>query len=369
VEFCWRFSCFAIALALTVTGDAYAQEAPIPVGTVYAQRQTIAKTGDFVGRVDAIDRVEVRARVKGYLDAVLFKEGETVKKGESLYRIEKGLFQADVEQAQGALGRSKAAKTLTAIQLQRAEQLLQTNAGTAVARDQALAADQQAEAAIMSDQGGLDTANINLGYTDIVSPIDGKISKTNVTVGNVVGPDTGVLTTIVSQDPMYVTFPVSQRELLQTQLNPGSGDIAKTKVKIRFADGSTYNHEGTINFVDVSVNRSTDTVLVRATMPNPDGVLIDGQLVSVAVQSESPEEKVVVPQAALIADQQGVYVFVVEDGKAVVKRLKLGGESGANVIVNDGLKGDEQVIVQGIQSVRPGQPVQAAPMPAGLNGI
>jgi membrane fusion protein, multidrug efflux system len=369
MQFCLRLLYGVVALLLTTIAVAHSQDATVPVGTVYAQRQTIAKTRDFVGRIDAVNRVEVRARVKGYLEEVLFKEGEAVKKGESLYRIEKGLFQADVEQAQGALGRSKAAKTLTAIQLQRAQELLEKSAGTAVARDQALAADQQAEAAIMADQGSLDTANINLGYTNITSPIDGKISKTNVTVGNVVGPDSGILTVIVSQDPTYVTFPVSQREFLQAQLNPASGNISYTKIRIRFADGSAYDHEGTINFVDVSVNRATDTVLVRATMPNPDGVLIDGQLVSVTVEAGLPEEKVVVPQAALIADQQGVYVFVVEDGKAVVKRVKLGGESGANVIVNDGLKGGEQVIVQGIQSVRPGQPVQAAPMAAGLNGI
>ncbi len=369
MQFCSRLLYCVVALLLAAFGAAYAQESAVPVGTVYAAKQSIAKTRDFVGRVEAIDRVEVRARVKGYLEEVLFKEGETVKKGESLYRIEKGLFQADVEQAQGALGRSKAAKTLTVIQLQRAQELLEKSAGTAVARDQALAADQQAEAGIMGDQGSLDTANINLSYTDIVSPIDGKISKTNVTVGNVVGPDTGVLTVIVSQDPMYVSFPVSQRELLQAQLSPGSGNLANTKIRICFADGSAYGHEGSVNFVDVSVDRATDTVLVRAIMPNPEGILIDGQLVSVALEAGSPEEKVVVPQAALIADQEGVYVFVVEDGKAVVKRIKLGGESGANVVVNDGLKGGEQVIVQGIQSVRPGQPVQAAPMPAALNGI
>jgi membrane fusion protein, multidrug efflux system len=299
---------------------------------------------------------------------VLFKEGEIVKKGDPLYRIEKGLFQADVVNAQGALERTKAAKTLTAIQLQRAQDLLEKNAGTAVARDQALAADQQAEGAIMADQASLDTANINLGYTDIVSPITGKISKTNITVGNVVGPDSGVLTTIVSQDPMYVTFPVSQRELLQAQLRNSPADLAKIKIKIRFADGSTYKHEGTVNFLDVSVDRATDTVLARATIPNPDGQLIDGQLVSVAVEAGEPQEKVVIPQAALIADQEGVYVFVVEDGKAVVKRVKTGGESGANVVVDQGLNGGEQVIVEGIQSTRPGQPVQAAPAPASLKG-
>jgi membrane fusion protein (multidrug efflux system) len=121
-----------------------------------------------------------------------------------------------------------------------------------------------------------------------------------------------------------------------------------------------------VNFIDVSVDRATDTVLVRGTIPNPNGVLIDNQLVNVSVEAEKPEEKVLVPQAALIADQQGVYVFVVEDGKAAVRRIKPGGESGPNVVVDEGLKGGEQVIVEGLQSIRPGQPVQASPMRTSL---
>jgi len=357
----------ALAVAAAIPAAAQQQTATVPVGTVYAEKQQIAESRDFVGRVEAINRVEVRARVKGYLEDVLFTEGDIVKKGQPLYHIEKGLFQAAVEQARGALERSKSAKVLTAIQLQRAQDLLDKNAGTAVARDQALAADQQAEGAILSDQANLDTANINLGYTDIVSPIDGKVSKTNVTVGNVVGPDTGALTLIVSQDPMYISFPVSQRELLQAQLSGQGLDLKSIKVKIRFADGSAYKHEGTVNFIDVSVDRATDTVLARATIPNPDDSLIDGQLVSVAVQAGAPVEKVVVPQAALIADQEGVYVFAVEDGKAVVKRIKTGGESGTNVVVNEGLNGGEQIVVEGLQSLRPGQPVQASPSATSLN--
>jgi membrane fusion protein, multidrug efflux system len=358
----------AVPLVMCVsTFSAGAQQAAPAVGTVYAERKPIAKALDFVGRVDAVERVQIRARVKGFLDAVLFKEGDVVKKGDPLYRIEKGLFEADVEQAKGALERSTAAKALTEIQLQRAQDLLAKNAGTAVARDQALAADQQAQGAILSDQANLDTANINLGYTDIVSPISGKISRTNITSGNVVGPDTGILTQIVSQDPMYVTFPVSQREFLRAQADVQKVDIKDVKIKIRFADGTTYNQLGSVNFVDVSVDRATDTVLTRATMPNPEGALIDGQLVSVTLQAGKPEEKVVIPQAALIADQEGVYVFVVEDGKAVVKRVKPGGEDGPNIVIEQGLKGGEQVIVEGLQSIRPGQAVQASPMPAVLN--
>ena len=124
---------------------------------------------------------------------------------------------------------------------------------------------------------------------------------------------------------------------------------------------------GEINFVDVSVNRSTDTILVRATLPNPEGALIDGQLVQVVLDSGTAEEKVLVPQAALIADQAGIYVFVVEDGKAVVKRVKTGADIEADVVVEQGLNGGEQVIVQGLQAIRPGAPVQATPLPKTMN--
>jgi len=359
-------SCAIVILLCALVAPVNAQQQAVPVGTVYAERKPIAQTRDFVGRVEAIDRVLVQARVKGYLEAVRFKEGDLVKKGDPLYEIEKGPFQAAVEQAQGALERTKAAKTLTEIQLQRAEELLTKQAGTAVARDQALAADQQAKGQILSDQANLDNANINLGYTEIVSPITGKISKTNITAGNVVGPDSGPLTLIVSQDPMYVSFPVSQREFLNVQVKGKEFDPKEVKVRIRFADGTTYNQQGTVNFIDVSVDRATDTVLVRGTIPNPDRALIDGQLVSVNVEAGQPEEKVMVPQAALIADQEGVYVFAVEDGKAVVKRIKTSGENGPNVVVDSGLNGGEQVIVEGLQSIRPGQPVQANPIQTSL---
>ena len=342
------------------------QPAVVPVGTVVASRRPIAETGDFVGRIEAINRGEVNARVTGYLEAVLFREGDAVKEGDRLYSIEKGLFQAAVEQAQGELEKSQAAKVLTAIQLQRAEDLATKQAGTLVARDQALSADKQAEGAIMIDQANLQTAQINLGYTDIVSPIAGKIGKTNITKGNVVSPGSGVLTTIVSQDPMYVTFPVSQREFLRAQERGRNVDIKSIKVRLRFADGRTYEQLGVIDFVNVTVDRSTDTVLVRAIVPNPAGTLIDGQLVRVNLESGQPEEKVVVPQAALIADQGGVYLFVVEEGKAAVRRVKPGAESGTDVVINEGLSGGEQVIVDGLQNVRAGVSVRAAPVPQTL---
>ena len=356
-----------VACSLALPAAAQQQQpAAVPVGVVKAELKPVADTLEFVGRVDAINRVEVRARVTGFLEDVLFKEGDPVKDGAPLYRIEQGLFQAAVEQAQGALERSKAAKALTEIQFQRAQELLDKNAGTVVARDQAKAADQQAQGQILTDEANLTTANINLGYTEINAPIAGKISKTNVTKGNVVGPSSGVLTTIVSQDPMYVTFPVSQREFLRARERGYQVDVAGITARLKFADGGLYDETGRINFIDVTVDRSTDTVLVRASFPNPKGGLTDGQLVRVNLESGTPQDKVMIPQAALIADQEGVYVFVVEDGKAAVKRIKVGADVGADVIVEQGLSAGDVVIVEGLQGVKPGAAVRANPLSSAL---
>jgi len=361
------FCAVLLIAGLVLPGNAQQQPTAVPVGVVKVERKPIAEAQEFVGRVEAINRVEIRARVTGFLEEVLFKEGDTVKEGAPLYRIEPGLFQAAVEQAEGALERSRAAKALSEIQLQRAQDLVDKNAGTVVARDQAKAADQQAQGALLSDEANLATAKINLGYTEINAPIAGKIGKTNVTKGNVVSPQSGVLTTIVSQDPMYVTFPVSQRDFLRARQTGDKVDVAGINVRLRFADNTYYDQIGRINFIDVTVDRATDTVLVRATFPNPSGLLIDGQLVRVTAEAGTPTEKVVVPQAALIADQEGIYVFVVEDGKAVVRRLKVSGEIGPDAIVEQGLAGGELVIVQGLQGVRPGAPVRATPMQGALN--
>jgi membrane fusion protein (multidrug efflux system) len=356
---------WAAALISALATPSYAQQnAPaIPVGTVIAEKQPISKTLDFVGRVQAINRVDIRARVKGYLEAVLFKEGDLVKEGDPLYRIEKGLFESAVEEAQGALEKSKSQYELAAKTRKRQEELFSKSVTAEQKLDEAIAFEGSQKGEILTNEANLKTAQINLGYTDIIAPITGKIGRTALTKGNVVSPESGVLTTIVSQDPMYVVFPVSQREFLQAAESGRPTDVKNIKARIRFSDGSVYDQVGEINFVDVTVDQATDTVTVRATISNPKGRLIDGQLVRVNLESGTPEEKVMIPQAALIADQEGVYVFVVEDGKAVVKRVKPGGESGTNVVIESGLSAGAQVIVEGLQGVRAGAAVRASPLP------
>ncbi|WP_431310743.1 efflux RND transporter periplasmic adaptor subunit [Labrys miyagiensis] len=341
-----------------------ADEAGVSVVAAPAELKPISNALEFVGRVEAPEKVAIRARVKGVLEDVLFREGDTIKAGTPLYRIEKSLFDADVQQAEGTLQRTQAELTLASIQRQRAQQLLERNAGTAVAFDQAVAQEAQAKAATISAGANLDTAKINLGYTDITAPISGRIGMTAVSKGNLVGPDSGELTSIVSQDPMYVTFPVSQRDITAAQKAGKVNDPKSIKLRIRFSDGTLYDQIGQISFLDVSVDRSTDTLIVRGDIANPTKTLVDGQLVKVELEAGTPEERVVVPQSALIADQQGVYVFIVEDGKAAIRRLKTQGSSGANAVVSSGLNGGELVITDGFQSIRPGVAVRPSPAPA-----
>ncbi|HTI79427.1 MAG TPA: efflux RND transporter periplasmic adaptor subunit [Acetobacteraceae bacterium] len=356
-------------LTATATQAPAQQPSVIPVGTVAAELRPITQASEYVGRVEAIEKVDIRARVTGYLQDVLFHEGEVVKQGDVLYRIEKDSFEAAVQQAQGALLQAQGTLANANAQLARTAELAKTNTESQSVLDQRTAAQKSAQGAMITADANLKTANVNLGYTEITAPITGEIGRTKVTKGNVVGPDSGTLTTIVSRDPMYVAFPVSQREFLKVeQQEQRRARRDALMVRLKFSDGSVYKEPGQINFVDVTVDRATDTVTVRATVPNPNGKLIDGQLVRVSVEADKPEQKVLVPQSALIVDQQGPYVFTVVDGKAAIARVKLGGESGPYAIVDNGLKGGEQIIVQGMESLRPGSLVIASPAPPPLSG-
>ena len=343
---------------LSVAGPATAQDAAtVRVGTLAATPQPINPAKEFVGRIEARERVDVRARVTGFLQDVLFEDGQTVKEGDLLYRIEPEPFQAALSRAQGALDQARGQSAYADQQYARAEELLKTQTGTAATRDQRLAEQLTAKGNVQIGEANVQTAQIDLGYTEIKSPISGLIGRTAVTKGNVVGPDRGVLTTIVSQDPMHVIIPVSQREFLKLKSDDRTAAKQELTALIRFSDGSAYDHPGKIDFIDVSVDRATDSVTMRAEVANPNGRLIDGQLVKVTI------EKILVPQSALLADQQGFYVFVVEDGKAAVRRVTLGREVNMNASVETGLSPGDQVIVEGLATVRPGAPVSTYPAP------
>ena len=360
---------FALGLSFVVAAQAQQPAAPT-VSVITAEKRPVTESVRFVGRIQAIERVDVRARVTGFLEEVLFQDGDRVKTGAPLYRIEKGPFEAAVEQAKATLLRAQAQLDNATIQRHRAEDLLRSSAGSVATRDDRVAAEKAAHGDVAAAEAALKTAEINLAYTDINSPIDGRIGRTAVTRGNVVGPDSGVLTTIVSSDPMYVTFPVSQREFVRIfpPGRDGQAAIKNSKVVVQMSNGPVYPHTGKIDFVDVKVDQATDTISVRATLPNPDGRLTDGQLVQVSVEGDKPEERIVVPQAALIADQQGIYVFIVENEKAVIRRVKVGQTVGGSIVITEGLSGGELVVTSGMQGLRPGLAVMAVPAEKPIGG-
>src|ERR1700689_904952 len=274
--------------------------APPPAVTVSAVvNRQVTETGDFVGRVVAIDKVEVVARVAGFIEQRNFTEGQQVKTGDLLFRIEQETYKAAVDQQNANLAKAKATEVNANLQLQRAQALVRNENVPQATVDQLAAAEQSAQADVLQAQALLEQAQINFGYTEIHSPIDGRIGLAKFTVGNLVGPSSGTLATIVSQDPIYVTFPASEADIIEYKRRVAASADKNPHVTlhIKLPNGVIYGHPGMTNFLDVQVQSDTDTVTVRAQFPNPEGALIPGGIVGVIVQRGGPRSSLVVPQS------------------------------------------------------------------------
>src|SRR5436305_4580250 len=363
--------------------SAKAQPAPAgppAVGVVRAERQQITQTDEFIGRIQAVGRVALVARVTAFLEKRLFVEGAEVKKGDLLYQLEQPPFQAQVDFNKANVAQLEAQHRNAQLTLERAQYLLKTVAGQQSNVDSALAQERSLAAQIEGAKAQLETAEINLGYTEIRAPIDGKISATEVTEGNVVSPTSGTLANLVSQDPMYVLFPVSTREGLdlRDRYQP-QGGFSAVVLKLRLPDGRIYGQEGKLDYVSPTIATNTDTVTVRGVVPNPliPGMppngpapreLFDGEFVTVMQEGVEPITVLAIPRAAVLSDQQGDYVYVVDaQNKAQRRPIQLGQSTPSTAVVSNGLKEGELVISEGLQRVRPGEvvsPGPASPPPA-----
>jgi membrane fusion protein (multidrug efflux system) len=368
----------AAALLTALTGEAGRAQtpsgAPPAVGIVEATRRPMTESSEFLGRIEAVNRVNVVARVTGFLEARLFTEGAEIKKGDELYRLERGPFEADLSAKQAQVAQLQATLDNAKLTTDRARTLLGGPAGQQSTYDAALASQLALEAQVKAAEAQVESSRINLDYTTINAPIDGKIGRTSVTEGNVVSPGSGVLTTIVSQDPMYVTFPVPLRQGLELRERYGPiGGLEAVVIRLRLPNGRMYGETGQLNFVDNSVAQNTDTINVRGEIANPilrapskAGVtvheLTDGEFVTVVLEGVQPIEVLAIPRAAVLSDRRGDFVFVVgADNKAEQRRIQLGQSTPAIAAVISGLTAGDKVIAEGLQRVRAGQIVAPGP--------
>ncbi|GAC1338310.1 MAG: efflux RND transporter periplasmic adaptor subunit [Acetobacteraceae bacterium] len=372
-----RLALPAIAILAAVLGSAHAQPGPggpPAVGVATVQRRPVIETSEFVGRIEAVNRVNLLARVTAFIEKRSFIEGAEVKAGDVLYTLERAPFAAQVAAAAATAAQAEAVLQNNTLNLGRAEALLNTPAGQRSKVDDALSAQKSQAATLANAQAQLRLAQVNLDYTEIKAPIDGKISRTTVTAGNVVSPSSGVLATIVSQDPMYVVFPISMRAGLDLRDRyADKGGFGAVKIKLRLPNGKMYEPVGQLNYVDNTVAANTDTLTLRGAIANPlrPGVkagdpgareLNDGEFVTVTLEGVEPVQALAMPRTGVLADQQGNYVWIVGDGNKVEqRRIQLGQSTPDTAVISSGLKEGETVVVDGVQRARPGIVVNPAP--------
>lgn len=358
VPFLWAADKPAGEGALPAKAAAGATAPSVIVETV--KEVDIAGTRTFTGRIEAMEKVGLRARVDGFLKPRLFEEGALVKKGDVLLEIDSSAYEVNVALAEANLANAEAARSLAQITLDRQQELANRNSGAISKQqiDQSIAGLKQADAVEKARKSDLDKAKLMLGYTKIVAPFDGKVGRAAYSTGEYVSPQSQPLVSLVQQDPVYVSFPLPQAVLLGVRKD--NQDKSDFFVQITLADGTAYSEKGKIEFADVSASTSTDSVTVRARIANPKGYLIDQQIVQVAVVSKEPERRLVMPQSAMMLDQQGSFALTVDaDGNVGIARVKLGAQRGSVMIVEEGLKAGDRVVVSGHQKARPGQKVAA----------
>jgi membrane fusion protein (multidrug efflux system) len=321
--------------------------------------------------------VALVARVTAFLEKRAFVEGAEVKKADLLYLLEQPPFHAQVDFNKANVAQLEAQHKNAQLTLERAQYLLKTVAGQQANVDSALAAERSLAAQIAGAQAQLETAQINLGYTEIRAPIDGRISATAVTEGNVVSPTSGTLATLVSQDPMYVVFPIALRTgiALRDRYVP-KGGFSAVQIRLRLPDRKIYDQVGHLDYVSPTVDQNTDTITLRGVIPNPVlrgpkastptvRELTDGEFVTVLLEGVLPVEVLAIPRAAVLSDQQGDYVYVVDgQNRAQVRRIHLGQSTPSTAVITKGLEAGELVISEGVQRARPGEVVSPGPASA-----
>ena len=347
----------------TVAVAAAPAEVPaIPVTVAMVQARDVTTWEEFSGRLEAVDRVQIRSRVDGVIQSVNFREGALVKAGDLLFTIDPAPYQAAVAQAQGQLASARAKLDLARSQFERARKLTESKAISQSDMDQRQNAVTEAEAGMAIAQAALQTVNLQLSYTQVRAPVAGRVGKVEITVGNLVaaGSTSIALTTLMSVDPIYASFSASEDIVTQAlaDLPTASGvspAIEQIPVEIGTSADSDTPTKGKLQLIDNQVDAASGTIGVRAVFDNPGGKLIPGQFVKVRMGQPKAEPKILVSERAIGTDQDKKFVFVVDaDNKVVYRPVQLGAMAEGQRVVENGLKAGDRIVVNGLQRIRPG---------------
>lgn len=360
------------ALALTVAlvgAPIIAEQPPAPAVVVERIRvQPIRDPERFTGRVEAIEAVDVVARVQGFLRRIAFEPGQAVAAGDLLFEIEPDQYQAELAAARAQLAQAEAASREAQRNLARTEQLARDQSVSQSVLDEARAGAEIAAADVQAAGARVRIAELNLSHSRITAPFDGQIGLNRFSVGTLVGPQSGALARLIQLDPIRVVFSVPETTVVTLQQQAGNGgrraDRSAYEPRLQLPNGTGYPHPGRIDYVSNEVDPSTGTLPVRVAFPNPDRLLIPNQFVTLAMHEAEAPERPVVPQSAVLQDREGRYVFVLQDDATVtVRRIRTGPRVEQGWAVEQGLMGGESVVVQGVQRLTEGLRVQATTRP------